>query len=556
MSQITNQTDNIGADLAGETKVIEIVDIHVSEHWGVMWDEREVVRDFLQNFYDANDVSDIKINVENNTVSISAPAKFDYNEAIYMRTNKANNPDAIGQYGEGFKASLVNAMRNWDCKVSMYIGNRKLRFYFKDKQFGESESRIIMCEVSEIYPAQEGTRLVVKNCSTRLITEFNFGLKNFYYRHNPLIGKCIINDYYNNIQIYESTEKDCGYLFYGKLIRSKLNLPIVIVCGKNYKRIDDKIKFDRDRKAFTQNVKESLLKNIFVTMKDIEIDDLLYHVSDFWIKGDNELAIIAETRRSYGIFGEFIVNDIFPNDYYAKESYLPISNKDNELINPLIQAVVEEFQKNKYHCCPRYMSYFGMKTPDYIAKNRKTEKQKNITHLYSRDLTFWERQGVNLLADFIKKLSSEIYKKYKDAVYSIGENDVIIGELKLKRDYTKQHIFLNKIVFTLPFNDALAILIHEWTHLYGGDGGRTFSDALTGFISLILKNEKALEELNTYVDRWKEITANIKNERKDGALNLNISALFDNLPKEKIKEILLNIPQEECFKLLEKSGVL
>jgi hypothetical protein len=197
-----------------------------------------------------------------------------------------------------------------------------------------------------------------------------------------------------------------------------------------------------------------------------------------------------------------------------------------------------------------------MKTPDYIAKQRKTEKQQNISNLYSRDLTFWEKQGINLLADFIKSLSSDIYKSFRDAVYSVGENDEVIGELKKKRDYTKQHVYLNKIVFTLPFNDALAILIHEWTHTYGHDGERSFSDALTGFISLILKNEKALEELNTYVSRWKEIVTNIKNERKDNVLNLNLDELFDNLPTEKIKEILMSIPQEECFKLLEKNGVL
>jgi len=382
------------------------------------------------------------------------------------------------------------------------------------------------------------------------------GLKHFYYEQNPLFGECIINERYDDIQIYKSTEKNCGYLFYGKLIRSKLNLPIVVVCNKKYKRIDDKTKFDRDRKAFTQEVKEALLKYIFQTMKHIEIDNLLLHVKDFWIKGDNELAIMAETRRSYGIFGDTFFDDIFPENYYAKESYLPVSDRDNLLINPLIQNVVDEYRKANYHCCPRYMSRFGMKTPDYIARQRKTEKQQNISNLYSRDLTFWEKQGINLLADFIKSLSSDIYKRFKEAVYSVGENDEVIGELKKKRDYIKQHVFLNKIVFTLPFNDALAILIHEWTHTHGHDGERSFSDALTGFISLILKNEKALEELKTYVSRWKEILTNIKNERKVGVSNLNLDELFDNLPTEKIKEILMSIPQEECFKLLEKNGVL
>jgi len=564
MSQITNQTDNIGVGHADNAKVIEIVDIRVSENWGVVWNEMETVRDFIQNFYDCNPAENIKIKVENNTAEISAPIQFDYNELLYQHTSKANNPDTIGQYGEGFKVSLLNAMRNWDCSVEMYINDRKLRFYFENKTFGnktfgetESKSRIIICEVTELYPVQEGTRLVVKNINSRLSKEFELGLNNFLYERNPLIygKKILINDFYNNIRIFGSTDKN-GYLFYGRLVRAKLNLPIVIVCGKKYKRIDDKIKFDRDRKSFTEEVKSALLKCIFLTLKDVNINELLYHVSDFWEKGDNELAIIAETRRSYGIWGELIINDVFPSNYYAKESYLSLSTNGNELINPLIQTVVEDWKSKKYICCPRYMSSFGMKTPDYIARRREKEKQKNITHLYSRDLTLNERDAINLLADFIRQLSPDIYKKYKNAIYSVGESDEIIGELKLKRDYTKQHIFLNKIVFILPFNDALSVLIHEWSHLFGTDGGRGFSDALTGFISLILENEKALEDLNSYVNRWKEISANIKNERKEGALNLNISQLLDNLPTEKIKGIIMSIPEEEIFKLLEKNGVL
>ncbi|MCL2138105.1 MAG: hypothetical protein FWH41_01075 [Treponema sp.] len=162
-----------------ETKVINHIDIHVPATWGVHWDEMKTARDFLQNFYDANKVNDIKVHVDENTVQFYAPGKFDYKNLLYVRSTKTNNPDTIGKYGEGFKASLLNAMRNWNCSVEMYVGNKKLRFYFKDMEFDDSDDKIIICELSEIDPIQ-GTRLVVGNCNSRLITEFKFGLKHFY----------------------------------------------------------------------------------------------------------------------------------------------------------------------------------------------------------------------------------------------------------------------------------------------------------------------------------------------------------------------------------------
>jgi hypothetical protein len=167
-----------------------------------------------------------------------------------------------------------------------------------------------------------------------------------------------------------------------------------------------------------------------------------------------------------------------------------------------------------------------------------------------------EKHGINILADFIRKLSADLYKCYKSAFYTVGENDDVIGELKKKRDYKDQHVFLNKTFFTLSFNDAVAVLLHEWAHLYGYDGERSFSDALTGFISLILKKEKALEELKGYITKWKEISVKIHEERNDSPVNVNIEELFDNLAKEKMKEILMDIPQEECLKLLKRNGVV
>ena len=42
-------------------EIIDKINTHISDAWGVYWSEMETVRDFLENFYDANRIEDIKI---------------------------------------------------------------------------------------------------------------------------------------------------------------------------------------------------------------------------------------------------------------------------------------------------------------------------------------------------------------------------------------------------------------------------------------------------------------------------------------------------------------
>ncbi len=81
-----------------------------------------------------------------------------------------------------------------------------------------------------------------------MIQEFEFGLNYFYYETNPLFGSVFQKTYEDNIIIYKSSTSE-GYAFYKKLMREKLDIPVV-VCNKAYKNIDKEIIHDKDRKAF------------------------------------------------------------------------------------------------------------------------------------------------------------------------------------------------------------------------------------------------------------------------------------------------------------------
>jgi len=400
-------------------KLIETIDITTTDTWGAIWNEMETARDFIQNFYDANDVDKINIEINNKTVKISGPAEFDYKALIYLWTKKANDPESIGQYGEGFKVGVLNALRNWNCGIEFYVSSHKLKFYFKNIEIASEEARAIICEHSEIEYIQ-GSHLVVSNCTRRLIDEFKFGLKHFYYENNPLFGKQLLENDYYGITIYESTNENKGYLFYRKLMRKVTSLPIVIISNKEIRYVENKIKHDRDRKAFNDEVLEICLKHIFNKLYACELKPVLYVLEKYWPKGHPILNIIATSHR-----GRWQRNyNIFPENYYALEHY----SKDNNFINELIKEIADEFKKRKDICCPRYFSYLGMKTPDGEANERIRKKQNAINKTYSREMTMFESQGISILANFIKMLSPEIYSNFETAKYTIGDNDEIVGE--------------------------------------------------------------------------------------------------------------------------------
>jgi hypothetical protein len=319
-------------------KLVEIIDTRATDSWGAVWDEMETARDFIQNFYDANKVEDIEIKISDKAVHITAPVEFDYKALIYLYSNKSNDSDSVGQYGEGFKVSVLNALRNWNCKVEFYVSNYKLRYYFKNIDIASGEARTIMCELSEI-DATHGSCLVISNCTNRLIEEFKFGLKHFYYINNPLFGEKLLEENYHGIIIYKSTEKHNGYVFYKKLMRKIIELPIVIVSNNPIRYVENKIKHDRDRKAFNDEVLELCLKHIFNKFHVYELKEVLYAIENFWVKGHPIINLMATSQKSRWA----IDYNIFPEKYYALEQH----PRGGEIfMDSLTREIVEELLRN------------------------------------------------------------------------------------------------------------------------------------------------------------------------------------------------------------------
>lgn len=516
--------------MEASNEVIEIIDTKITDKWGVQWNEMETVRDFLQNFYDDNDVEDIKIEVVEKTVKISAPKTFDYQELIYLGSDKSLNTDKIGQYGEGWKASVLNVLRNFDCTVQIQIEDKKLVFYFEDKKVGKTVKRIIFCKVLRVPPIK-GSMLVVGNCSDTIINEFKFGLRYFYYDRNPLIGEELASTYDKQVLFFKSTD-NFGYIFYKRLLRSRLDAPIVIVCNKSYHHVETKIRHDRDRKAFNDEVLESLLRYVCKHVRGVK--NIVEYMRPFWGTGHKLLNVLAITNRN--------ANINFPENYYAKDVSSDAHDKDFDLTLES-ERILNEFEKSGYIVCPHYMSFFGMKTPRSQAKKKLDQKLTNHLQRSSRDLVLQEQNALNLLLDFIKRFSTGLYSKCQGYKYIIGDTQDIVNDLKKSKAYDDKKIFLSKAFYTYNFEDSLIFLVTEFSEQYGIKHENLIPDFYASFLTALLKEEAILTILKKYKFEWNELTGMIieqtdfipispmveKNKKKNELINLFTNGKIDDL---------------------------
>lgn len=341
-------------------KEMEIIDTKITDHWGVNWTPMEIARDFLQNFYDDNKIDDIKIVIEGTSVLVSAPKVFDYKELLYMGSDK--DKEKIGQYGEGFKAATLNALRNHNCNVIIIIGDIKLDFFFTSEQIGKTEKKIVKCKKTTSSKTL-GTKLILENCPEELINEFKFGLKHFYYDNNPLLGEILASTYEQDISVYKSTDQN-GYVFYKNLLRARIDVPLVLVSNRAYSSVDKVIQYDRDRKAFDNHVLESIYEFIFRPINGIS--PIVKFLQPWWSDGHKILSTIAKSAT-------YFQKMQFPEEYYAKHS-------TKTLFNPQMIKEIEQKQKElceqDYIECPHYMSKLGMKNIITIIEEQKIRARK------------------------------------------------------------------------------------------------------------------------------------------------------------------------------------
>jgi hypothetical protein len=134
--------------------------------------------------------------------------------------------------------------------------------------------------------------------------------------------------------------------------------------------------------------------------------------------------------------------------------------------------------------------------------------------------------------------------------YTVARTDVVLGELKRARGYRDVDVFLAEQVFVADFAEALAIFLHEHAHIFGHDGDRGFTDALTELIETVVRFRAALDG---HENEWETVRLQVQAERRDAGRMTQTTPLTERLAalsEPEMRDLLQRIPEVVLKRLL------
>ena len=222
----------------------KLVKIGLSIDYPIEWDMETILRDLMQNFFDAigheRFAEDFIYNVsgteEVDCIMAAKGHSFSYEWLVSIGGTTKEPGENIGFYGEGFKMCMLRLIQLSIVECTMESEGWILRpcvYYAK-----VSDNRVGMLGYKLSEREDDGyTRLTIKGIPSKFRYLFNEIPCNFFYHSNDLFGEMLIDE--DNICVYSRNYKRCpghafssyrytGLLYINDLARAVIDMPLAI----------------------------------------------------------------------------------------------------------------------------------------------------------------------------------------------------------------------------------------------------------------------------------------------------------------------------------------
>jgi hypothetical protein len=528
----------------------------VTTAWGVNWDEVYIARDLMQNVFDANRECLYAVRVEQQgaDVRISAPSPFNLERLFYLGSEKGAND--IGQYGEGFKVAATCLLR--DHGVTPVAASGRDVLCLRVAAEAVTDTKLYPVEY-EFYRSSEeipGTQLLLTGCSAKLAKALAEGLSHFFHADNPLLGaQRWSSDYRNNFEIYDSTDGK-GHVFYRGLKRGEIeDVPVILVINKQYEAIERKVSKDRDRNAFGGQLMELFFRHFARYGLNADSDGqriIVDAARTVWPRGHSLLNAVAESARGWPLA---LAKDVFADRYFAHCSST----------HPAEQLEIERLERGwrnaGRHSLPAYFSHFSVLNAEDEMRRVREQAFEESKRLGQRVPTSAENEGIHVLSKSLRDLAPEVSAVFDKGKtnYTVAETEALLGQLKSARSYRSREVLLCAALFVSDFPMALATFLHEHAHIFGDDGSRGFTDALTELLETVMR---CRYDLDPFEKRWSAATRSVKKERQAAGqmpADKPIEDWLDSRSEADLRELMRLLPEPVLRRLREhtpkKSGM-
>lgn len=489
------------------------VKLNIAMSYPVKWTVYGVMRDYIQNFYDAVGPEffgeKFVYNYENETLTMSADKGFCKDWLMYMgASSKRNNEKSYaGKYGEGFKIASLVAHRDFGFQVTMESRDWKLVVVQDEERIGEEKFSVLAYDIEE-REWMGGARLTLRGVSEENYQIFLGEIEKFCYKGNSRFGRCVVES--EGYAIYQSNEGQVGCLYINYQERERFQLP-VIICNHQYEVTKD----DRDRVQISRaDVRRSMIEVVrkLSPQQAVEVLVLFERCWDGRLKTDVHFDASEVIRELiYCICRDKKAKEIFCARFMDK--ILGMWWQDGIRLKKRIAWNWYKHSQfcSKYRVVMCEFSLLGIEgILDLCKRNSGFQVYAKPNEIEKSYIKVLEEMARDVFGDLI------CYEQLPECEVIINENVPIDGLARLYPEklrgmagngmmvkYSNRKVFLRKRLFEEnKFGEAMSVYMHELLHQFGGDNSPYFCQALTRLNLRIAEEAEKLEEVEM---EWKAV---------------------------------------------------
>lgn len=504
---------------------MKTVSVNIVMTYPVHWTKYQVLRDFVQNFYDSIGFNDwyqsFRYKFDGSVLSMWVEnTSFSYEWLMHIgaSTKTGHSNDYAGFFGEGFKIASLCAIRDLDWKIQMHSDDWHIVVTEMEQFIDQTPVKMLAYNISTVEKAND-TKLTIQNVSAADYRLFQTIIDSFYSPDNPIMGKSLWQGVEGAVFMRSNKQIDdalpitreygrkgavfCGYQMIGT---NPFNL---VICLHKYR------KEDRERRSLYAFEVVDVFEEICQYISSECAMIMLEKMRKYWNTYPQKKIDIHSWSRTVDLLIRKVsysseVTDAFVSKYkniLCLKRLYSISERNRRW-----QARSWLEQQDKKHILVKdTFSMLGYPTlEEECEKNGGFVVDDNPDDLQEKCFAVLEDVCRDVFRGFFisdslpeRKIITNSRAAYHGMAITNKKRNPLINTKGIRIRYDIGKIFLKSDIFTEEgYFDGLSTYVHELCHMFGGDSSASFSQALTYSIELLIESQ---EKVLIGKRRWKEL---------------------------------------------------
>ncbi|MEL6492902.1 MAG: hypothetical protein AAFQ95_23380 [Cyanobacteria bacterium J06621_3] len=510
------------------TAISETISINLVYDYPVRWSQFKVLRDFVQNFYDAvqwpNWDSKFSYTLDNSVLTLKASdVGFSYDWLLHIgaSTKRETSGEYAGYFGEGFKIAALCALRDYGWQIEVCSRDWALTVITTDINVDEQHLQSLAYRVERRSATSTDTILRISPFDDAALLESV--LLSFYYPTNPLFGEKIYEGSDCAVYLRSKVQKPRGYpatttgshgkgiVFASYQALGSFQYPLVF-CLHDYRHND------RERNSFFQMDVIRIIHRVVSKLPPAASSVVLQSLKGRWYD---------RPRKKYDFESWYdIVATLVRSVSRAAEETLAFRETH---LNLLVAHQVKRNDLQKYNCRRQALDWlknseqsFRLVQSAFAGMGYPTlesvcEQHKGFS--LTRQPHTQEKKRIEMLETFVQTLIPEVFSlvelppcqiiKSESAAWMGMANCIPIKSTQQKFRgipirYQLPYVALkSSLLHSATFGSALSTYLHELAHMFGGDRSAAFSHALSELMEITLSNARLVAK---WQEKWESLS--------------------------------------------------